>query len=94
MRTMSGHGMTKTSISENTNTHTHLTMSVITSSQFNQFAKEYPEMVPFYPQISSASDREFMYENFFAPADESYEEDGIEYDVDTDDYEYQQSIYA
>lgn len=44
-------------------------------------------MVPFYPQINSASDREFMYENFFA------EELDENYDFEVEDYEFQQVLY-
>ena len=64
-------------------------MSVISANQFNSFANSFPEMEQFYPQLNDASDREFMYDNFFAPADEL--EDAL---FDENDYEYQQSLYA
>jgi hypothetical protein len=64
-------------------------MSVITANQFNNFLSSYPEMQHFYPQLNSADDREFMYEEFFAPADEL--DDPL---FDENDFEYQQSLYA
>jgi hypothetical protein len=63
-------------------------MSVIGLNKFKPFIKEFPEMYTFYPQLNNAADREFMYDNFFA------EEAEYDYEPDTDDYEYQQSLYA
>ena len=63
-------------------------MTVISAREFDSFLNSYPEMEMFYPQLNDASDREFMYDNFFAPADEL--DDTY---FDENDFEYQQNLY-